>query len=268
MLDQLVESRGNKQASRRTLSFLALFGALIITVLGSAWLWSLVVTAQNSVLSGDDLELSTLVAPVPLPEEAPPPVEKQPEKKVDEVITRKENIARMDETPPEIPDKPSVVKNANKERPKNADYVRGDTDSDPANANPGPGRGQGFDGGGGSPGVEIKPEKPPEADDAPAPVMTPKPIPKIVSKGVINGSAISLPKPAYPPTAKAVGASGAVNVQVTIDEAGNVTSASAVSGHPLLRQVAAQAARGAKFKPTLLSGQAVKVSGIIVYNFQ
>jgi TonB family protein len=59
-----------------------------------------------------------------------------------------------------------------------------------------------------------------------------------------------------------------VNVQVTIDEAGNVTSASAVSGHPLLRQVAAQAARGAKFKPTLLSGQAVKVSGIIVYNFQ
>lgn len=101
-----------------------------------------------------------------------------------------------------------------------------------------------------------------------SPPPTPKPVPRIVAKGVINGNAISLPKPAYPPTAKAVGASGPVNVQVTIDENGNVISATAVSGHPLLRQVSAQAARGAKFKPTLLSGQPVKVSGIIVYNFQ
>lgn len=92
-------------------------------------------------------------------------------------------------------------------------------------------------------------------------------VPKQISKGVINGSAVSLPKPSYPPAALAVNASGAVNVQVLIDEEGNVISANAVSGHPLLRAVTEQAALGAKFKPTLLQGTPVKVSGVIVYNF-
>lgn len=87
------------------------------------------------------------------------------------------------------------------------------------------------------------------------------------ASGVLNGSALSLPKPAYPAAARAVNASGAVNVQVLLDEGGSVVSANAVSGHPLLRQAAEQAALGAKFKPTLLSGQPVKVNGIIVYNF-
>jgi protein TonB len=54
---------------------------------------------------------------------------------------------------------------------------------------------------------------------------------------------------------------------VTIDESGNVISASAVSGHPLLRAAAVAAARSSKFSPTMLSGQAVKVTGVIVYNF-
>jgi protein TonB len=54
---------------------------------------------------------------------------------------------------------------------------------------------------------------------------------------------------------------------VLIDENGSVVSASAVSGHPLLRAAAVQAARGARFSPTKLSGQPVKVSGVITYNF-
>jgi periplasmic protein TonB len=70
-----------------------------------------------------------------------------------------------------------------------------------------------------------------------------------------------LVKPPYPPAAKAVRASGAVNVQVTIDENGNVISASAVSGHALLRGAAESAARASKFSPTMLSGQKVKVTG-------
>jgi TonB family protein len=88
-----------------------------------------------------------------------------------------------------------------------------------------------------------------------------------ISGGVLNGKATSLPKPPYPAAAKAVRASGPVGVQVTIDEEGNVISASAVSGHPLLRQAAEKAALGAKFSPTSLSGQLVKVTGIITYNF-
>lgn len=91
--------------------------------------------------------------------------------------------------------------------------------------------------------------------------------PKSISKGVLNGSAITLTAPDYPPAARAVRASGAVNVQVTLDERGNVVSATAVSGHPLLRAASVEAARSSKFPPTTLDGVPVRVAGIIVYNF-
>jgi TonB family protein len=110
----------------------------------------------------------------------------------------------------------------------------------------------------------------PDADyemPPPTPIQPPRPGNSIVNRGVINGSAISLPKPAYPAVALAVGAEGPVKVQVTIDENGNVISATAVSGHPLLKQSAVEAAKRAKFTPTLLLGTPVKVAGIIVYNF-
>ena len=88
-----------------------------------------------------------------------------------------------------------------------------------------------------------------------------------ISGGVLNGKAISKPAPPYPAVAKAARASGVVVVQITVDENGRVISASAVSGHPLLRQAAQQAAHQARFSPTLLSGQPVKVTGTITYNF-
>jgi TonB family protein len=90
---------------------------------------------------------------------------------------------------------------------------------------------------------------------------------KSVPGGVLNGKAETLPKPAYPSAAQAVRAEGAVSVQVLIDEEGAVISAEAVSGHPLLQEAARVAALQSKFKPTLINGQAVKVSGVIVYNF-
>jgi TonB family protein len=90
---------------------------------------------------------------------------------------------------------------------------------------------------------------------------------KPITGGILNSKAISLPSPTYPPAAKAVRAEGAVNVKVTVDEAGNVISAAAVSGHPLLRAASVSAAREAKFSPVMLSGQAVKFTGVLVYNF-
>ncbi|HLM01901.1 MAG TPA: TonB family protein [Pyrinomonadaceae bacterium] len=90
---------------------------------------------------------------------------------------------------------------------------------------------------------------------------------RTISAGVVNGKARQLPKPAYPAAARAVRATGAVSVQVVIDETGGVISARAVGGHPLLQQAAVAAARQAKFQPTLISGSAVKVTGVIVYNF-
>ena len=90
---------------------------------------------------------------------------------------------------------------------------------------------------------------------------------KLISGGVLNGKAVTMPMPEYPAIAKQANATGGVTVEVTVDEEGNVTSANAVSGHPLLRAAAVTAARQAKFAPTKLSGQAVKFTGVLVYNF-
>ena len=95
-----------------------------------------------------------------------------------------------------------------------------------------------------------------------------------VGKGVGGGKSrglkdqlISAPNPVYPPVAKAAGAEGVVTVKVTVDEEGNVIAAQAVGGHPLLRSAAVEAARAAKFKPTVVDGQPVKVVGVVSYNF-
>jgi hypothetical protein len=88
-----------------------------------------------------------------------------------------------------------------------------------------------------------------------------------ISGGVLNGKAIVLPKPEYPVDARTAGVAGSVAVQVTIDEMGMVIEARAVSGPPLLHQPSVNAALQARFSPTSLMGEPVKVTGVIVYNF-
>jgi TonB family protein len=102
------------------------------------------------------------------------------------------------------------------------------------------------------------------AQDNPPPQKIPA---EPINLGVLNYKAVHLPKPVYPPIAISVRASGRVVVQVTIDESGKVISARAISGHPLLQAAAVQAAYGARFSPTQLSGQPVKVTGAINYKF-
>jgi TonB family protein len=100
-----------------------------------------------------------------------------------------------------------------------------------------------------------------EAAPAPRPPLKP------LSGGVLNGKALSLPAPTYPEVARRMRASGTVEVEVIVDENGKVISARAVSGPGMLRDVAVQAAERARFSPTKLSGQPVKISGRINYNF-
>lgn len=88
-----------------------------------------------------------------------------------------------------------------------------------------------------------------------------------VSGGVLNEKAISKPQPPFPSLAKAARASGTVTVRVTVDETGHVVSATAVAGHPLLRAAAVEAAKQARFAPTLQGGEPVRVSGVLTYNF-
>jgi TonB family protein len=88
-----------------------------------------------------------------------------------------------------------------------------------------------------------------------------------ISGGILNGKARSLPKPSYPQIARAAHASGQVVVEILVDERGCVKTARATGGHPLLQSAAVEAARQACFSPTRLSGQPVKVKGMITYNF-
>jgi protein TonB len=269
MLDQLVESKSHVGEDTRRSSFLLTTFVIMVTILMSAWLYSLF--AKDYGMGGDELSLETLVAP-PVIEEAPEPEpEKEPEVKQKDpnVDVRKEIIQSMAESP-KPPKEISVVKQTIPPRDPNKYTVKGDINFSAANAPPpdykgpvntgGTGSDSGLPGGGGN--AEVGGGAPP-----PPPPPKKKEPPKTVSGGVLNGKATSLPKPAYPPAAKAVRASGAVSVQVLISETGSVISASAVSGHPLLKAAAVSAARNARFSPTMLSGQPVKVSGVITYNF-
>ena len=259
MFDNLVESSSHKADITRKGSFIGVtvlvYMVLIVAFVIAGIFW------YDAKLGEMELELTTLVAPVPVPQQQKEPEQKQeakPTKTEDQnVDVRRELIADVTRTelvPKEVSAKASDVPPVR----RGVTTIVGSTDSSAAGALPaGPGAGT----------VVSAPTKVQIADEPPPPEVKPTPPRAPISGGVLNGKAISLPKPAYPPIARAARASGTVVVQVLIDENGNVVSAHAVSGHPLLQAAAVGAARSARFSPTKLSGQPVKVTGVIQYNF-
>jgi len=258
MFDNLVESSSHKDDIARKGSFIGI--TLAIYVLGIVIFVVVGVLLYDAHLSTLDLELTTLVAPVPVPQQEAQPEKQQeakPQKVEQNVDVRKELIADVAESrvpPKEISAKASDIPPVR----RGVTTVLGDSSSNAAAPMPaGPGTGT----------VTTAPARVQIADEPPPPEVKPTPPRAPISGGVLNGKAISLPKPAYPPIARAAHASGTVVVQVLIDENGNVVSAHAVSGHPLLQAAAVGAAKSARFSPTKLSGQPVKVTGVIQYNF-
>lgn len=83
-----------------------------------------------------------------------------------------------------------------------------------------------------------------------------------INGGMLNGKAIYLPRPEAPGDAN-----GVVLVQILIDEQGSVIDAKAVAGPQNLHAIAVNAARLARFMPTVLSGVPVQVAGTLSYNF-
>jgi protein TonB len=255
MFDNLVESGSHKEDLGRKGSFLlgtiAIYAVIGITLL----VVSIMYTVAN--LESQDLDFITLVAPVPVPQQAQPEKheEAKPQNEKQNVDVRKELIADVTRTelvPKEVSAKASDIPPVR----RGVTTILG-TESSNAAAPVAAGSGTGM--------VPTGPTKVNIEEPPPPPAPTPPRAP--ISGGVLNGKAISLPKPAYPAIARQAHASGTVVVQVTIDENGSVISAHAVSGHPLLQAVAVAAARGARFSPTKLSGQPVKVTGVITYNF-
>lgn len=277
MLDQLIESKNHREESACKSRFLVGTLGVLVGVLVSGWTYSLF--AKNFEMGTGEFELSSLIAPVTVAEEAPPPP--KPEVKVEKTQTAASNkiilkdlyddVSASKNPPKDLRGEKEVI-SANKFNLR--DVKLGDVNQIPENI----GRTNGatnVDGcglcenNGGNKSANNDEEKAPEVVVKPSPktsVEQKRTTP--VSLGVINGKATYLAKPPYSAAAKQIGISGAVNVQVLIDEKGNVVSASIVSGHPLLRAGVETAARQSKFTPTFLSNQAVKVTGVIVYRFK
>lgn len=283
MLDQLVESRSKVNDSKMRGGLFVMSSFLVIMILFGATIWS--IFAKEISIGSDGLQLSALVTPIPLAASEPEPAPKQerkteqPKNEKQMIAKRRTNTLRLDESPTKLPTKVSVTKNTSKARP-NAPFEFTKGAETEAQGAPQLARGTGNPNSGGvgiptsnntkhvEPEVIEKPTpKPPPPLPPATPKPTPKPPPAPISGGVVNGKAIDLPKPNYPAAAKAIRADGEVSVQVTIDEYGNVIAANAVSGHALLRSSAVSAALNAKFRPTLLSDQPVKVKGVIIYKF-
>lgn len=266
----LVESRPEDRRKRIGIS--VFFTGIALLFIGGAMLWTMFsLDLLVAAASGDDF---SLVAPVAPAVNEPPPAPKPQEQ------TRAPRA--MQQAPPN----PDQVQQPRAAAPKGApvdipeegsdastDTVIGGDTSGTGDAEQGDKNVAGTtDGDPQATAPYVPPPPTPAPTPVPTPVPTPQPTPvpppAIIRRSeVLNGSAISLPKPPYPPSARAVGASGAVRVEVVIDERGNVISATATSGHMLLKQVSVQAARQARFSPTIVSGKATKVSGTIVYNF-
>ena len=234
-------------------------------VVGAVFLTAVVISIYSADigLGTGEFELTEILPPVDraaIDPEPPKPQPAQPSRSTSPVPQRQVNMQNLIETPTIVPITTSVVPNTQMSRPAEPFQI-GPADTTPA------GNGQGV-----APSTGTGPVETPPVVVAPPVVPEPQPVKeppavKIVSGGVVNGNATSLPKPIYSVAARAVNAQGTVDVQVLIDESGRVVSAKAVSGHPLLRLAAENAARSARFTPTTLSKVPVKVTGVIVYNF-
>ena len=171
--------------------------------------------------------------------------------------TRTELISSVSD-PTKVPDHPGTAPVTVPPAPPNA--VIGPENTNP----PGPPfAGRGVPDGRGTAPVTITDPPPPP----PPPPPTPTPARVVKTSHVLNSEAKLLPKPTYPRMAVQIHLQGTVAVQVLIDETGKVVSAKAVSGHPILVPEAVRAAMGARFSPTIIGDHAVKISGVITYNF-
>lgn len=257
MFNNLIESSSHRVELKRRGSFF-LFTvasyALLFVITGVASIY-----AYDARMDDQDLEV-VIMTPVDFPTQ-PTHQPRQLQGPTNSLrngqtfAERQVAMATVDQ--PEIrPDRISTTPNKNLPLPDGPVSITG-RDRDPEFPGPGFGRN-------GSAGVITSP--------ATIEIVTPPPAPEqkkplVISKGPITGEAIVLPRPLYPEMAKQIRLQGRVNVQVLIDETGKVISAKAIDGHPVFRLVSQDAAYQARFSPTKLGDQAVKVSGVITYNF-
>jgi len=262
MFTNLIESSSHAHEFKRRGSFFLFTTVTYFLLFAIAGLAS--IYAYDARLENQNTDSLVLLSVVELPAPATAPARNVTPPRGD--ITRNDlpqraiRMATVD-TPQAVPDKTSSAPNKNLPVPPAGNYVITGRDLDPIGPPSGSGNGSAAVAGNNrTPAIEV-------GTPPPLPPVE-KPKPQIIHKSVLlNGEALSLPKPPYPQIAKQLRIQGTVNVQVVISETGKVISAKAVSGNAALVTAAQQAALQARFSPSVLGDQPVKVSGIITYNF-
>jgi len=264
MFNNLIESSSHTREFKRRGSFVLFTTAtyaLLFIVAGvvSIYAYDARLEEPNNIIVTMLSPLELAATPAPATHDAAPPRDNRHNSTE---FVRQFAMANVN-NPKLVPEGTSATPNKNKPIPDGQAFRIGPADVDPVL----PG-GTGREGSGGTspgssagiPNVNVGTPPPPQP-----PVE--RTVPRVISKGPITGLAVFLPKPPYPQIARTARADGPVNVQVLVDENGRVISAKAVKGHPLLLDAAQRAAMAARFTPTRLGDQAVKVSGMITYNF-
>jgi len=261
MFNNLIESSSHAKEFKRRGSFLLFTTATYVILFVVTGVIS--IYAYDAHLEEQTLEI-TLISPqdfAPQPDPAPASQPNRPRETSNDThaITERAEAMLSVNHPEHPPDAVGTTPNKNLPLPEYGAVAITGRDRDYAAGGP-PSPGDG--------GRVVVPSRQIVSvdDQPPLPPEPPKP-PKVVSKGVITGLATYLPKPVYTEIAKRARVQGSVSVQVLIDETGRVISAKALSGSPFLTIEAQKAAMQARFAPTLLSNQPVKVSGVITYNF-
>lgn len=268
MFDRLIVSEPDETGGRSRRNYFLVSAAVVGVLAVTAVVFS--IFAEDISLGTDSFALTSLIVPVDMPPARPEPPRPRapatttPSASANQMPSRKVNMAPVDE-PTKVPATTSTAPNTELSRPRYSPFVISDRDTGPSGVSRDTGPTSAGPGG----GLSIQPQVAENKREIvePPPARVPPRKETVVTRGVVNGQASYLPKPAYPAPALAVRAQGKVDVQVLIDEAGHVISAKAVSGNILFRDAAERAARNARFSPTTLSDVPVKVTGVIVFNF-
>lgn len=263
MFNNLIESSSHAREFKRRGSFLLFTTATYLVLFSIAGVASIYAYDAHLEAQSTELQLLTYVPVDPV--EVQPEVIRntiRPASDSDNPPTRSTRTELIDSTtnPHNVPDEPGVK--ASDVPPARPDSVRDTFNADPPTTAFAGNRVGGVPGGTGNKPIVDIPDPPPA-------VLEPKPVtPKVLKISVVlNSKALDLPQPTYPALARQIRLKGSVSVQVMIDESGNVISAKAMSGHPLFIKEAESAARRARFSPTKINDQPVKVQGVITYNF-
>jgi TonB family protein len=269
MFNNLIESNSHREElSRKGRFFLGTlaFYALLFSVGGVASIY-----AYDAHLENQNLELVTLLPPVEPTATAPEtPKNERPSPRQttsDTLNVDRRKVLIADTNRPLAPD---TISDRASDTPPVRDHIPTTLSSENLNAGNITGPIGPTSSANTGPRIMTTPvvheTEPPPALPAPSPAPVTKNL--IKSLGAVTGQMLNKPDLPYPPLARTSSIQGPVTVQVLIDEKGKVISARAISGHPLLRLAAEQAAYQARFSPSLLSNQPIKASGTITFNFQ